>query len=229
MGCASTRPRAPLCGRPPPLPCLGAAASLQSKSLGGGRRVESLGKAGTQGFLRRGQPLAQSCGPPPSGHKASGVRVEPVHPHAQGAWQGPLLACATWRGLRGGADLPSAAAAALRQLLCPPPAVGDALGNPSNSDWPGAWRGPHGSQLSCSALLLVRSSPAAPSWGPSPRMVPRPPSGSCVAISPWGPRGGCAERLPQLLRRGGREACVGKVLRGALLRREGSRPSAAAG
>lgn len=226
-GRASARPGAPLCGRPRPLLCLGAATSLQSKSRGvvsEERAWERQGPRASRGGAAFG---SEPC-PPPAGHKARCADAARAAPVPRELGRAPSWPVPPERVLRG-ADMPSTVAAPPRQLLCPPPAVGDTLGSPSNSDWPGAWGGSHGSQFSCSALLLVQRPQAAPSWSPSPRMVPRPPSGSCVAISPQGPRGGYTERPPQLLGRVGQEACVGEVLRGALLRREGGCSSAATG
>ena len=210
----------------PPLPWCG---HFPAKQESGGWSVRrEPGKGKDPGLLEEGQPLAQS-----RAHRLQdtrpGVRMQPVQRPCPGSLAGPPPGLYPLERVLRDADMPSTVAAPPRQPLCPPPAVGDTLGSPSNSDWPGAWGGSRGSQFSCSALLLVRSPQAAPSWSPSPRMVPRPPSGSCVAISPQGPRGGYTERPPQLLGRVGQEACVGEVLRGALLRREGGCSSAATG
>ena len=190
-GGASVRPRAAL-WLPLRRPGFGAAAFLQSKSL----RVvskERAWKGGTQAFSR--EVAAVSSEPWPTAFRTRGLRG------ADGAPAAPRPAELGWAPPPASGEGPEAALTRppLRPLPCvgyptPPPAVGDALGNPSNSDRPGAWQGPRGGQFSCSVLLLVRSTPAAPSWDPSPQMVPRPLSGLCVAIGPQGPRGGRTER-----------------------------------
>ena len=201
MGCASARPGAPLWW-PPRLPGLGAATSRQSKSLSGGQQGESLGKAGTQAFLREAAALAQSRGPPPSDTRPPGCGWSPCNAPACRAWLPPPPRL--WRGSEEALTRPP-----LRPLPCVGyptlPQLLETLLEILQTDRPGAWQGPRGSQFSCSVLLLVRKllrlGIPAPRWCPGHHQF---------CAWPSALRGHVADA--QSARRGGQGACVGKVL-----------------
>lgn len=112
----------------------------------------------------------------------------------------------------GSADLPSAAAAALRQLLCPPQ-LSEMLWKSFKLRLGLSLRGPRESALLLS-LLLVRSSPVAQPGVPAPGWCPGHRQAPCVAISSLGPRGDAESVCRAAQAWGGREAGVGRFYAG---------------
>lgn len=91
--------RAPLCGLPRPSPALVQPLCAGAESGGGFARREP-GEGGTQGFFEEGAALSSEPWPTAfMSHKGLVCGWSPCTPMPRSG-QGPLLACAPWRGLR---------------------------------------------------------------------------------------------------------------------------------
>ena len=189
----------PLVAPAPPRPwCSHVPAQQESERLSARREP---GKGGDPGLLEGGGSVSSEPRPTAFRHKASGVRMEPLQrpglqslaaPPASGEGSEEAL---TRPPLR---PLPCVGYPTLPQLL-------ETLLEILQTDRPGAWQGPRGSQFSCSVLLLVRKllrlGIPAPRWCPGHHQF---------CAWPSALRGHVADA--QSARRGGQGACVGKVL-----------------
>ena len=117
----------PLVAPAPPRPWCSHVPAKQESERWSARREP--GKGGDPGLLEGGGSVSSEPRPTAFRHKASGVWMEPLQRPGLQSLAAPPPPLERFCG---GADPPASAATPLRRLPHPPPAVGDALGNPSN-------------------------------------------------------------------------------------------------